>query len=100
MRTLELTVRGLALLVAGAVATHLPVTPAQLLLVVLLGAAVLLAGLERRTGALARTLAAVHPVAPGVWHADEPRDVTVPPAPGTPGTTLARAPSRRARAVA
>ena len=100
MRTLAPTVRTLAVLLAGAVAVHLPVSPAHLLLVVLVGAAGLLPLLARRGGTLARALAAVRPRATTVWRAPEVRDLTVPPAPGAPGTTLARAPARRVRAIA
>jgi peptidoglycan/LPS O-acetylase OafA/YrhL len=93
MRTLVTATRSLALCAVAAVATQVPVSPAQVLLVVLVGAAVLVPLVARLGGTLGRALASLWHGPAGVWHAPEVPDATAPPAPGTPGTVLARAPS-------
>lgn len=78
----------------------LPQSPAHLLVLVLLGAALLSPAGAWVSSALVRVLS----LAPhGPWRRREPgfvRDVLLPEAPGTPGTSLARAPSFVLRAHA
>lgn len=97
---LSMTVRALFVVLSTAVGAHLPQSPLQVLVLVLVGVAVLVPLISW----LARCLARVRSVAShgpsGVTRAVDTPDFVAPAAPGTPGTALPRAPSRRVRAFA
>lgn len=100
LRALAVTTRALVVFVSAVVGAHLPSSPGPVLLVVLVGAAVLVPLVARFAGALARSLSSVPHGPPGISRAFDAAGVPAPAAPGTPGTALARAPSRRVRAFA
>jgi hypothetical protein len=98
MRKLAMAAQGFALLVGATVGIH--PSPLPILLAVLVGAALLAPFVGRLAGGLARALAAVWHGPTDVPSADDVPDFVVPPAPGTPGTTLARAPGYGVHAFA
>ncbi|GAA0036216.1 hypothetical protein JCM18882A_20280 [Brevibacterium metallidurans] len=100
MLSLWMAVQLIVVVLSADLDAVLPQSPAHLLVLVILGAAILSPVGARAGRALVRVLS----LAPhGPWMRREPsevRDVPLPEAPGTPGTTLARAPSFVVRAHA
>ena len=100
MLSLWMAIQLIVVVLSADLGAVLPQSPAHLLVLVLLGAALLSPAAAWVRSALVRVLS----LAPhGPWMRREPgevRDVLLPEAPGTPGTALARAPSSVLRAHA